>query len=130
LPEGGRVSLWGGWTISLPPATYERSGDGGWSAWSDDWAVDVHIIETAGDANGKPIPPQTMLSASNRGTPVSGPGWTGRVEVLVEEDRGREVYRVAGRLAAENTLMSCWVSYLRPEQQSFAESLLAGVAHE
>ncbi|MCW2601816.1 MAG: hypothetical protein JWM02_3645 [Frankiales bacterium] len=129
LNERARVQLWGGWTLELPPCQYERKDGGPWSAWGDDWTVNIHIIEVAGDSAGKPLSAEKMLSASDRGKQISGSGWIGRAEIVVERVDDRDVYRLGGRLAAENTLMSCWVSYVQKEQHAFAEELIGGVAH-
>jgi len=45
------------------------------------------------------------------------------------EDGDRDVYRLAGRLSATNTLMSCWVSYVRNDQEDFARQLINAVNH-
>lgn len=128
LENGGTVELWGGWLVKLPPAYYERNGDGSWSAWGADWAVDVHIIEVGGHSNGRPVSPEEMLGRE-RVVDVSGNGWVGSVENLQEIDNGRDVYRLAANLAATNTSMSFWVSYFATHQQPFAEELMLNVTH-
>jgi len=128
LENGGTVELWGGWSVNLPPAYHERNGDGSWSAWGADWAVDVHIIEVGGHSNTQPVSPEVMLG-KERAVVVSGNGWVGSVESLEEMDNGRDVYRLAANLAGTNTSMSFWVSYFETHQQPFAEELMRNVAH-
>lgn len=128
LENGGTVELWGGWLVNIPHAHHERNGDGSWSAWGADWAVDVHIVEVGGDSNGQPVSPDEMLG-KGRVVDVSGNGWVGSVENLQEIDNGRDVYRLAANLAATNTSMSFWVSYFEAHQQPFAEELMRNVAH-
>jgi hypothetical protein len=128
LENGGRVELWGGWVVRLPPAYHQRNDDGSWSAWGADWAVDVRIIEVGGQANGQPASPEEMLG-KERTVNVRGNGWVGGREVLHENDNGRDVYRLAANLAATNTAMSFWVSYFEAHQQPFAEELMRNVAH-
>jgi len=128
LENGGTVELWGGWLVRLPPAYHERNGDGSWSAWGADWAVDVHIIEVGGNSAGRPVTPEEMLG-KERAVDVSGNGWVGSVENLHESDNGRDVYRLSANLAATNTSMSFWVSYFETHQQPFAEELMRNVAH-
>jgi hypothetical protein len=99
LENGGTVELWGGWLVNLPSAYYEQNGDGSWSAWGADWAVDVHIIEVGGHSNGQPVSPEEMLG-KGRAVDVIGNGWVGSVESLQETDNGRDVYRLAAHLAA------------------------------
>jgi hypothetical protein len=123
------VQLWGGWSIELPASNYQRNDDGSWSAWGEDWAVDIHIIETSGNKRGEPASAEQMLGQIDRGQRISGNGWIGMTETLIEKDGGLDVYRLAGRLGAKNTLMSCWVSYLRKEQQNFAQQLINAVNH-
>jgi hypothetical protein len=123
------VQLWGGWSIELPASHYQRNEDGSWSAWGEGWAVDIHIIETSGNERGEPASAEQMLGQIDRGQRISGNGWIGMTETLVEKDGGRDVYRLAGRLGAKNTLMSCWVSYLRKEHQHFAQQLIGAVDH-
>jgi hypothetical protein len=127
LENGGTVELWSGWLVNLPSAYHARNGDGSWSAWGADWAVDVHIIEVGGNTSGQPVAPEEML-CKDRVVNVSGNGWVGNFENLQEVDNGREVYRLAANLAATNTSMSFWVSYFETHQQPFAEELLRNVA--
>jgi hypothetical protein len=124
-----RVHLWGGWSIELPPSHYQRNDDGSWSAWGADWVVDIHIIETSGAKDGKPVSAERMLGESHACDQASGNGWIGTSETLIEKDGDRDVYRLAGRLGAENTLMSCWISYIREDQHAFAQRLMSAVAH-
>ena len=128
LEHGGKVELWGGWSASLPPSYYERNPDGSWSSWGADWALDVQIVEVAGDLNGYPVPPEKMLG-SDRTVNSTGLGWVGEVAIFREEDSGREVFRLAATLAAENTVCSFWVSYFDEAQRQFAENLVQGVTH-
>jgi hypothetical protein len=125
------VELWGGWSIVLPASQYQRNDDGSWSAWGEDWAVDIHIIEVSGDNQGEPVSGEQFLAKTEtvRGERLSGNGWIGATETLIEKDGSRDVYRLAGRLGAKNTLMSCWVSYVREEQQNFAQQLINAVNH-
>jgi hypothetical protein len=124
-----QVQLWGGWNIDVPASQNQRNEDGSWSAWGDDWAVDIHIIETAGDKNGKPVSAEQMLGQIDSEQRLSGNGWIGTTRTLIEKDGDREVYRLAGRLGATNTLMSCWVSYVRNDQEDFARQLINAVNH-
>jgi hypothetical protein len=123
------VRLWGGWSIELPASHYQRNDDGSWSAWGEDWAVDIHIIETSGNERGEAASAEQMLGQIDRGQRISGNGWIGITKTLVENDGSRDVFTLAGRLGAKNTLMSCWVSYLRKEQQHFAQQLMNAVDH-
>ncbi len=124
------VELWGGWSIRLPAARYQRNEDGSWSAWGEDWTIDIHIIETAGDNRGRPVSAEQILGEADDNERIVGKGWIGTTQMLIEKDNGRDVYRLAGRLGAENTLMSCWVSCVRQDQQSFAEGVMQGISHE
>lgn len=128
IENGGKVELWAGWFLELPPAYYQRNDDGSWSAWGADWTVDVQIIEVSGNAVGKSASPEEMISES-REVSLCGSGWVGYVEQLEEVDGEQIVFRLAARLASENTLMSCWVSYFRVEQISFAREIISGVVH-
>lgn len=128
LESGGTVELWGGWVVKLPPAYYERSDDGAWSAWGNDWAVDVLIIEVGGQPNGQCVSAEEVLGYE-RTVNVRGNGWIGNVEVLQEADNGRDVFRLAANLAATNTSMSFWVSYFDVNQQAFADGLLRAIVH-
>jgi hypothetical protein len=130
LTEPARVSLWAGWSIELPPSRYQRNEDGSWSAWGKDWTVDVHIIEASGDRHGMPVRADQILGETDHGKGTSGRGWTGTTNLLIEKDDGRDVYRLAGRLGAKNTLMSCWVSYMREDQRLFAQALIDTVVHD
>jgi hypothetical protein len=128
LEHGGTVELWAGWSVRLPSAHHVRNADGSWSAWGTDWAIDAHIIEGGGKANGEPASAEDMLG--EQGTvKIRGNGWVGSVEFLEEVDSGRDVYRLAAKLAAQSVLLSFWVSYFEPHQQSFAEELVRSVAH-
>jgi hypothetical protein len=128
IENGGKVELWAGWFLELPPAYYQRNDDGSWSAWGADWTVDVQIIEVSGNAVGKSASPEEMISESHE-VSLCGSGWVGYVEQLEEVDGEQIVFRLAARLASENTLMSCWVSYFRVEQISFAREIINGVVH-
>jgi len=128
LEQGGKVELWGGWSISLPPSYHERNPDGSWSSWGADWALDVQIVEVSGDLNGHPVPAEKMLGP-DRTVNATGFGWVGEVVILKEEDSGRNVFRLAGTLAAKDTLCSFWVSYFDDAQRPFAEGLVQCVVH-
>jgi len=128
LEHGGRVELWGGWTVTLPPSYHERNPDGSWSSWGADWTIDVHIIEVGGDANGEPVSAEQMLGCKQT-VNTKGDGWIGEVAVLTEMDSGREVFRLAANLAAINTSCSFWVSYFDETQRPFAEGLVHGISH-
>lgn len=93
-----------------------------------DWTIDVNIVEVGGQENGEPVPADEMLG-KQRTVNVRGNGWVGSIEFLRESDSGRDVYRLAANLAAINTSLSFWVSYLETHQRSFAEELLRNVAH-
>lgn len=128
IEHGGNIELWAGWSLQLPPAYYQKNDDGSWSAWGADWTLDVQIIEVIGNAMGTPVSPEDMLGV-DRSISFRGAGWLGDVEHFEEVDNEQIVFRLAGSLAAENTLMSCWVSYFREEQLSFARELIEAVAH-
>ena len=128
LEHGGEVELWGGWVISLPSSYYQRNDNGSWSSWGADWAIDVQIIEVAGDSTGAPVRPEILLGPVRK-INANGVGWIGETKVLKEIDNGREVFRFAATLAAVNTIMSCWVSYFSDQQSAFAEALIQKVVH-
>ena len=130
VKKPARISLWAGWSIELPVSHYQRNEDGSWSAWGQDWTVDIHVIEISGDNRGMPVSGERIVGQADHGKPILGSGWTGTTELRVESDNGRDVYRLAGRLGAENTLMLCWVSYVREEQSVFAQELIGAVVHE
>jgi hypothetical protein len=83
-----------------------------------DWLATSFRREVSGNGQG-----------GTCGERISGNGWLGATETLIENDGNRDVYRLAGRLGANNTLMSCWVSYVRKEQQNFAQRLINAVNH-
>lgn len=128
LESGGKVELWGGWIITLPPAYHETNPDGSWSAWGDDWVADAHVITTGRQVHGAPISAKDMLGEQHP-VNIKGHGWVGNVKTLQEIDNGREVYRFAAHLAVPNTVLSLWVSYFEKHQQSFAEKLVNSVTH-
>jgi len=128
LANGGEVDLWAGWYITLPPSHHTRNDDGSWAAWGADWALDIQIMEVGGDADGGTVEPIKLLGV-NRPANTSGRGWIAFTEILTEQDGSKVVFRLAGVLAAPNTLMSCWVSFFTKEQRHFAEQLIQRVAH-
>lgn len=118
LKHGGKVELWGGWSVTLPPSYHERNPDGSWSSWGADWAVDVHIVEVGGNSNGEPVSAEQMLG-HERTINSSGDGWVGEISLLSEMDSGRKVFRLAANLAAINSSFSFWVSYFEETQRPF-----------
>jgi len=62
---------------------------------------------------------------------VRGTGWVGSKELLVESDpvSGSKVIRLATRLAAANTTMSFWVSYMNESSSLLAAELVSKVTH-
>lgn len=126
---GTRIELWAGWSIALPEAYFERTPDGAWTAWGEDWTIDVQIMEIGGTIHGNDITADQLYEMQPGTEKVSGSGWIGSADVFVEPDAGRDVYRTAGRLRARNTIMSCWVSYLQPHQRQFALDIVQSVAH-
>ena len=128
LEHGGPVELWAGWVMQLPSAYHQRNEDGSWSAWGADWTVDVQIVEVAGDATGKSVSPQNILGLDRKIT-LSGMGWIGHTDQLKEAENEQVIFRLTGNLAAENTMMFCWISYFKEEQFSFARVLIEAVVH-
>lgn len=122
----GRFPLWGGWSIVIPRSMQQRNKDGSWSAWGIDWSIDVQIIEATppGSRQADQVP---RVDAD--GETLSGQGWTGKVKQLVEDDKGRAVFRYAATMAATGTVMLCWVSYFDKQQVEFAHSIVASAAH-
>ena len=129
LVAGTRVELWGGWSLALPVASFQLAPDGTWSAWGEDWAVDVQIMEIGGTIHGKDITADQLYDIQPGNEKILGEGWVGSADVFVEEDAGRDVYRMAGRLCAKNTIMSCWVSYVHAHQRQFARDIIDSVVH-
>jgi hypothetical protein len=128
LAEGGKVNLWGGWSIVLPPSHHTRNDDGSWAAWGADWALDIQIIEVGAGPAGRIVDPVKMLGPDKPAN-AAGNGWIAFIQILTEQDSGKTVFRLAGSLAAPNTLMSCWVSFFTDEQRALAEQLINGIAH-
>ena len=104
LETGGTVALWSGWSVHLPRSCHQRNDDGSWSAWSADWTIDVDIIEAA-DKAGKPVCQEKMLGDAGAQERIGMPSWVGCFEILVEEDNGKRVFRLAAKLAATGTSM-------------------------
>jgi len=96
--ESGIAELWGGRSFRLPRCAHDRKPDGSWSAWGSDWAADVHIIETSGTASGASFTAHEMIDERTPGEPIEGLGWSGRLEVLTEQDGDRPVFRMAAGL--------------------------------
>lgn len=128
LENGGTLRLWGGWSLTLPPAHHVMNDDGSWSAWGNDWTVDVHIIEAGGDHDGNAVRAEDMLG-QNASVNANGDGWVGTLQYL-EDDDGQKVYRLTANLAAPNSLMSCWISFLAPSQRTFAENVVSKVVYD
>ncbi|MCH9021835.1 MAG: DUF3806 domain-containing protein [Planctomycetes bacterium] len=129
LEEGGSVKLWSGWTINLPQSYNERNEDGSWSAWGNDWTIDVSIIDTEGDAHGNPISAEKMLGSFGT-SPLEGDGWIGGSELRKENIDSQDVLQFVAKLAAQNTLMCCWITIFREDQLDFAKSIIGDVFHE
>jgi hypothetical protein len=123
----GRVELWGGWSIELPSeCVLERSAEGPWAAWDDKHSIDVQIVEVGGHESGRPMAPEEMLGGPANKT---GNGWIGSLEMVQEDDAGQVATRYALSAAAQNTWISCWVSYLEPAELAWAEQVAAGLQH-
>jgi len=129
LEEGGSVKLWSGWTINLPRSYNKRNEDGSWSAWENDWTIDVSIIDTSGDANGNPLIAEKMLGSFGT-SPLEGDGWIGGSELRKENVDSKDVLQFVAKLAAQNTLMCCWITIFREDQLEFAKSIIGDVLHE
>ena len=126
--RSGRVELWGGWSLVLPSeCVVERSADGPWAAWDDRHAIDVQILETSGHKSGRPMTADEMLG---RDTNITGDGWIGSLEVLQEQSDGRQATRYALKAAAQNTWISCWVSFLDPAELAWAKQVSLGLQHQ
>jgi hypothetical protein len=129
LQNGGLVPLWSGWTLDLPPCNYDRNTDGSWSAWASDWVIDITIIEVGGDSNGQSVRPENMLGSDRLAT-ISGSGWIGTTEIVIEGDQERPTFRSTAWLAATNTMISASVSCFTEDKREFSERLIALVSHE
>ncbi len=121
----GLVELWDGWRVTVPnDCMAERNADGSWSAWDAAHTIDVHIIATAGRADGSPLSAEEMLG---RAAEIAGADWIGFVEERVEDDEQGPAHRLAIAAAAENTLASCWVAYRDPTERAWGEKVLEGL---
>lgn len=130
LEEGGFVELWSGWAINLPRGYYQRNPDGSWSAWGEDWTIDITIIDVACDRNRQDITASQLLGAAAPSEIIVGSGWMGTRQIRSETDRGRPVLRVATKLCATNTVMSCWVSILDEDRLAFADKLIFSIVYK
>lgn len=128
IQNGGVANLWAGWAANLPASYHHRNEDGSWSAWGADWTMDVTIIETSGNSSGAPASAEELLGLAQK-IRITGRGWVGTRHTFSELDGDRPVFRIAASLAAVNTLMSCYISYIASEQADFALGLLQGVTH-
>jgi hypothetical protein len=126
LESGGTVELSGGWVVRLPPAYYERNGGGSWSAWGADWAVDVHIIEVGGHANGQPVSPEEMLG-KERAINVKGNGWVGGLEVCRRPTMGA---MSTSTIFENNMIYYEWASYSIPIPGGSWAAGVTGETHE
>ncbi|GJI88953.1 hypothetical protein RugamoR1_21160 [Rugamonas sp. R1(2021)] len=129
LVNGGVASLWSRWSIDLPPACFERNEDGSWSAWGADWTLDVSIVDTSGDASGKPVSALQLLGAVDPLSEISGQGWIGAKSMFDETVDGKRIFRLSGKLCSENTVLLGMVSFFRTDQLEFADSILRKVRH-
>lgn len=127
--DGARVTLWGGWSLALPQCYFERTPDGAWSAWGEDWAIDVQIMELGGTVDGRTIEAETLYAIQPGVHKIRGRGWVGSADVIIEQDNGRNVFRMTGRMCADNTIMSCWVSYVHGSQEPLARAVVESVSH-
>jgi len=88
--------------------------------------MDIHIVEfTIPDSS----PARQSPPLGSNSIALSGHGWTGVAEVLLEQDNGRPVFRYAAKLSAPGTFMSCWVSYVNNGQRDFAGSMVSSATH-
>jgi hypothetical protein len=129
LENGGEVPLWSGWRINLPPACFERNIDFSWSAWGADWTLDISIVDTSGDFDGKPVTASQLRGPVGTQSEIEGEGWIGLCSINDETQDGKRVYRLSAKLCALNTVMLCTVSFFCENQTRFADSLLAGIQH-
>jgi hypothetical protein len=126
IEASGKVALWGGWSIDIPRSMQRRNEDGSWSAWGNDWSVDIQIVESTPPSSRAADQP---LAIGTNGAALSGQGWTGRVKEFVEDDNGRQVFRYAATMVAPGTAMLCWISYLDKRQVDLVCSIAASAVH-
>jgi hypothetical protein len=127
VEASGVVTLWGGWSLTLPRACMvARNEDGSWSAWDATLTIDVHIVETAGHRSGRAMPAEEMLGEP---ATVSGDGWIGVVNLLQEPDDVGPAWRLAVTAAAENTLISCWVAFRNLDDRMWGDAVVASLRH-
>ena len=105
---------------------HDQNADGSWSAWGEDWTIDITIVEAQGALQAAQILGKLEAPA----TQIAGSGWIGSREILREADGDRTVFRLATKLCADNTFMSCWVSYFSEDQLAFADSIIRGIKHD
>lgn len=120
-----RWLLWAGWSVELPACTAQRNPDGSWSAWGEDWALDVHIFEVGGTVSA-----DKLLGDVATGNRRDGDSWIGTERLLVEQDNGRLAYRLMGEACATSTILQFCVSYLSTDRYEFARAVVAGIAHD
>ncbi len=128
LEEGGLVELGAGWRVTLPAAHYQMNANGSWSAWGTDWAMDMRITEISCAVPGTPAGTPNALDSGWR-VAVSGEGWVGHKELLLEFDGRRTLHSLAAQLVAGNTAMSCSVSCFAGRKADSAEELLHAIVH-
>ena len=126
-PVAGRVELWDGWSIELPSGCMsERNPDGSWSAWDAARVVDIHIVTVGGTQTGRPMTAEQMLGQPGE---LRGPGWIATRQLLEDRDDQGRLLRVAVTLAADNTLLSCWVSFRQDTDVAWADQVWQSARH-
>jgi hypothetical protein len=127
VEESGDLDLWGGWSLTLPNlCMVARNADGSLSAWDHARTVDVHIVEIGGHVSGRPMTARQLLNGQ---ATTSGEGWIGAIEILDEPDGVGPAWRFALTATAENTLISCWISYRVPADLPWAEAVARSLRH-
>lgn len=129
LERGGEVQLWSGWAIELPPACVERNMDSSWSAWGADWTLDISIVDTSGDSEGRPVTALQLRGPIGTLSEIEGKGWTGLCSIDDDLQEGRRVHRLSAKLCVTNSVLFCTVSFFEENQKDFARSLLTSVRH-
>lgn len=122
------IDLWDGWSLELP-STFAtgRDPDGSWSAWSDEWVVDVKTISTAGRADGSTLSAAEMLGGEGEFEHTLSDGIRrGHARASEElDDRGQRTAWLHAEVAVPNKVIFCSIGRLARETPDPADLAFA-----
>jgi len=122
------VDLWAGWRVPLGWCQIDRELDGSFVAWTDDWSLQLNIVEVGAQTNtGAPMTKELLIQTQEIGRPFDGNGWIGKQSLVKAEDD--ETQQILATQCADQSVLYCTFSCLEDQFLRLGHGVVGAIEH-